>query len=259
MFCAQCGSSLRTNARFCSDCGQAISDGAPLRCETPSPTTESKGAIWNPNAAANWSILFTPAFGSLIHSINWRVLGNDAKAKAMLMWFYASIAILFLYVFMGVVGVEQKAAEGLALLFLIAWYFIVGRAQAKYVKANFGSSYDRRPWGKPLLISTASVLSFFAVIIVAGVVAESFYENRSASTDLDFSKYGTPVDTKSPGTKTEIDCVSNLFSDLTPDCPKRFGLSKEEYAKRKAVADVICRQGNYKIVECWEDVLNAKK
>lgn len=48
--------------------------------------TQSKGlenvALWNPNAAGLWSLLFTPIFGSIIHMKNWNALGQPEKARA---------------------------------------------------------------------------------------------------------------------------------------------------------------------------------
>lgn len=32
---------------------------------------ETSLPLWNPNAAANWCLLFTPSFGSWLHMKNW--------------------------------------------------------------------------------------------------------------------------------------------------------------------------------------------
>ena len=36
--------------------------------------TEVAPALWNPNAAASWSLLFSPAFGAFLHMKNWQAL-----------------------------------------------------------------------------------------------------------------------------------------------------------------------------------------
>jgi hypothetical protein len=104
-------------------------------------------AIWNPNAAANWSLLFSPAFGSYLHMRNWRALGEPDKAATARVWFYASLALLIAYPVIGVVGGDTDGAKGLTrslgLAFLLTWYFSAGRAQARYVKDKFGAAYDR--------------------------------------------------------------------------------------------------------------------
>jgi hypothetical protein len=47
-------------------------------------------AIWNPNAAASWSVLFTPLFGALLHAQNWTVLGEPERARKSMRWAYVS-------------------------------------------------------------------------------------------------------------------------------------------------------------------------
>jgi hypothetical protein len=39
-------------------------------------------ALWNPNAAANWSLLFSPMFGAWLHMKNWAALGEPERAAA---------------------------------------------------------------------------------------------------------------------------------------------------------------------------------
>ncbi len=39
----------------------------------------------------------------------------------------------------------------------------------------------------------------------------------------------------------------------------RYGLSREEYYKRKSRADTVCRQGSYVFLDCWDDVIAGKK
>jgi hypothetical protein len=55
---------------------------------------EAAGAIWNPAAAARWSLLFTPAFGAFIHMRNWQTLEQPERAASARRWFLASLALL---------------------------------------------------------------------------------------------------------------------------------------------------------------------
>jgi hypothetical protein len=50
--------------------------------------------LWNPNAAANWSLLFGPAFGAFLHMKNWQALEEPAKASAAKVWFLLTIVVL---------------------------------------------------------------------------------------------------------------------------------------------------------------------
>ena len=143
----------------------------------PAPAKEisnfKENAIWNPNAASNWSLIFTPAFGSYIHALNWRTLGETDRAKSAMGWFYFSLIMLVVYIFMGMFIANEKAADGaargLGFLYLLIWYFSAGKSQAKYVKEKFGKDYPRRGWGKPLLIGVAAIVGYLFLAVAIGV------------------------------------------------------------------------------------------
>ncbi len=172
MFCSKCGTAIQSGAGFCSKCGQAISTHVVASLAPTSTPSEQGGAIWNPNAASNWSLIFSPAFGSYLHALNWRTLGETDKEKSAMGWFYFSLAMLGVYVLMGVFMEKPEeadgAARGLGFLYLLVWYFSAGRAQARYVKEKFGASYPRRAWGKPLLIGVAAIIGFFTLAFIVG-------------------------------------------------------------------------------------------
>ncbi len=142
--------------------------------ETDQTQVVDAGAIWNPNAAANWSLVFTPAFGAYIHMLNWRSLGEIGLAQRSRCWFYISTALLVLYVLLSLLIPDEKAADGLArgigVIFLFSWYFGSARAQAKYVKAKLGNSYERRPWGKPLGIAVLGLVGYFIAAALVGAL-----------------------------------------------------------------------------------------
>ena len=177
MFCSKCGTSLQSDAGFCSKCGQVVSAPAIAAVVPQSAPFEQGGAIWNPDAASNWSIIFSPAFGSYLHALNWRTLGEPEKEKSAMGWFYFSLAMIGVYFLMVHIGVFMEkpeevdgAARGLSILYLLVWYFSAGRVQAKYVKEKFGSSYPRRAWGKPLLIGVAAFIGFFVLALLVNVM-----------------------------------------------------------------------------------------
>jgi hypothetical protein len=173
MFCSQCGSENQLEARFCQKCGNALSY-APAN-ETPSIQPQAAEAvIWNPNAAANWSLIFTPAFGAYLQMRNWRALGEPEKAASSQNWFYVGLGMLLVYVLMGVFVSDPKAADsgarGLGFLFLLVWYFSSGRTQGKYVKEKFGKTYAKKPWGRALLIGVGAIVGYFIVAMLIGLV-----------------------------------------------------------------------------------------
>jgi hypothetical protein len=139
-----------------------VADVAPAQ---PSPP------LWNPNAAASWSLLFSPVFGAIVHMKNWQAMGEPEKADASRRWAIGS------FVFFVVLSTSAFAfsdsrlfdmasrAGGLAVL--LAWYYASAKHQSAYVLAKYGKSYPRKGWIKPLLFA---VLAFVGIVVAAGVV-----------------------------------------------------------------------------------------
>jgi hypothetical protein len=97
--------------------------------------------IWNPNAAANWSLLFSPAFGAFVHMLNWDALKESEKAAAAKAWFVASLLILLVYLGLALWLADARSANSVTrsvgFVYLLVWYFAAGRSQATYVKGSF--------------------------------------------------------------------------------------------------------------------------
>lgn len=129
--------------------------------------------IWNPNAAASWSLLFSPAFGSFLQMLNWRALGESQKADDARGWFIVSLAMLAVYVLVGAFAADAQAADAISravgFAFLLIWYFAAAKQQAKYVKERWGKDYPRRGWGKPILIAIGAFVGYFLIAVLIGV------------------------------------------------------------------------------------------
>lgn len=144
--------------------------GAASMTEAPgttptSPSPTQAPTLWNPNAAINWSVLFSPIFGGLIHAKNWETLGDLDKAKKSRLWAWGGIAVLVVALFM------HDAGSVPGLIYLIAWYFMAGRKQAARVKELFGTSYVRKPWGKVLGIAAVILVGVVIVLGIAGALS----------------------------------------------------------------------------------------
>ena len=130
--------------------------------------------IWNPNAAANWSLLFSPAFGAFVHMLNWDALKESEKAAAAKAWFVASLLILLVYLGLALWLADARSANSVTrsvgFVYLLVWYFAAGRSQATYVKEKFGKDYPHKPWGKPLLIAVAAFAAYAALAGVLGYI-----------------------------------------------------------------------------------------
>ena len=116
---------------------------------------EFAGAIWNPAAAARWSLLFTPAFGAFIHMRNWQALDQPKRAASARRWFLASLVLLVVQIFTSALnarlGSEPLLLHPAGLLFLAVWYVAAARPQAQLVRARFGVAYRRKRWDSVLL------------------------------------------------------------------------------------------------------------
>jgi len=128
-------------------------------------------ALWNPNAAANWSLLFTPAFGAYFHARNAEAMGRTNEAKANKVWFYISLAYLgFVLISNFIPAIPEGLFKLSALVLLFSWYFSLAKKQIRYVKETYRSGYDRKPWMKPLLISFGCLIGVYVVLfVIAGV------------------------------------------------------------------------------------------
>lgn len=128
-------------------------------------------ALWNPNAAASWSLLFTPVFGAWLHMKNWQALGQPEKAESSWRWVQASAAILVAMILLSVTVLDDRVGELLAraggFALLLGWYYTSARPQAALVLGRYGKAYPRRGWAKPLLIALAG---WVAVVVVLGIV-----------------------------------------------------------------------------------------
>ncbi len=142
-------------------------------------------AIWNPNAAANWSILFTPVFGSYLHRQNWEALGELELAARTKKWLYTSIGIIVFLVCLNLLLPNSEAValfvRVIAILYLVTWYYACARPQAKYVKERFGEDYPRRRWGKPLLYALGFTIAWLAFLFALGILAGITHEIAGAA------------------------------------------------------------------------------
>ena len=131
--------------------------------------------LWNPAAAANWSLLFSPAFGAFLQMKNWEALGEPGKAAAAKKWVVSTLIVLALLPVATVLLANNQAVGAIprltGIVLLFGWYFSNGRAQMAYVNSKFGKRYPRRGWGKPVLIAALALVGFYiyaVVVIVAG-------------------------------------------------------------------------------------------
>lgn len=130
-------------------------------------------AVWNPNASAAWSLLFTPAFGAFLHAKNAELLGRTAEADANRIWFYCSLAYLVVVaasVFFPMI--PDRVFNAVAIGLLAGWYFSLGRKQAQYVRGTWQGRYQRKPWTIPLLVAFGCLIAYSCIIVALIFVVE---------------------------------------------------------------------------------------
>ena len=134
--------------------------------------------LWNANAAASWSLLFSPAFGAFVHMKNWQALGEPAKAASAKTWGIATLVVLMVVSVASMLVPDSKALDGVSRIvmfaLLLSWYYSSGRPQAALIKARFGTLYPRRGWAKPLLLAVAALVVLFAAMMVVGFSVGAF-------------------------------------------------------------------------------------
>lgn len=130
--------------------------------------------LWNPTAAALWSLLFTPAFGAWLHMRNWERLGRPAQARQARYWFAAMLLISLASAVAGAAGAllgreDLVAPWWTSLLLFSAWACLSAYPQIQHVDDHHGERYVRRSWAAPILTGLAAICAIpFGAAVVAG-------------------------------------------------------------------------------------------
>ena len=136
------------------------------------PVSNEAPRLWNPSAAARWSLLLSPIFGAMLHMKNWQAMGETEKAAQSKKWVWGCVAFFVLLVAAGMVLPDTREIDllsrGAGLGLLIAWYSLSARDQVRFITRRFGTDYAKRGWGRPLLYA---LLVFFAFIAIVFVIA----------------------------------------------------------------------------------------
>jgi hypothetical protein len=151
---------------------------APPKAEVAEPAVtpgDVAPALWNPNAVASWSLVFTPIFGALVHRQNWLALGDAKRAEASRNWAIAYVALLVASGIAGALMPARGSLEGLLRLLgfaaLIAWYYAIGKPQVNLVRARFDGAYPRKGWGRPIGIALVALVGYFGLAFIVALMA----------------------------------------------------------------------------------------
>ncbi len=141
---------------------------APLGDHVPAP------ALWNPNAAASWCLLFSPVFGIWLHMKNWEAMGEPEKARQSKLWLTAAIVVL-LGLMLGAVFFNMPLGRLASFALLIGWYYAAAKPQVRTIADRYGSDYPRKGWLVPIGIAIGAFVGIVVVlsvlVILSGVEA----------------------------------------------------------------------------------------
>lgn len=182
--CRSCKTPLRKADRFCPECGTARlltrEESAELcRRNLVDLAMKAEGyrgvSLWNPRAAAWWSVLLTPAFGATIHALNWKAMGEQMRYRFSLFWAMGSLSLFAIYPALRSVGVTDGVANNwtriVTVSYLVLWYALSGRLQVAEVKAAYGGEYPRRSWIKAFVATAGAIVALLLVITILGALA----------------------------------------------------------------------------------------
>jgi hypothetical protein len=133
----------------------------------PSSLTDSTAAragqpaaLWNPDAAACWSLLFTPLFGTYLVIRNWEALDQPKRALQACWWFAASLVTLILNFYACLLRQDAIPLQSAYLVLLLVWYIGVASPQERYVRERCGTDYARRSWAIALPCALLLLLAY---------------------------------------------------------------------------------------------------
>ena len=132
--------------------------------------------LWNPNVAANWSLLFSPIFGAWVHAKNWKELGDYEKAKKSMLWVYGYT------IFAVIVSFVPDFPNFSVIAITVFWYTSFAKEQIHYVKS--GKHYEKKSWLAPILLAIVGTFILFGVIGALNNATISKDDLRSTALDL---------------------------------------------------------------------------
>lgn len=118
------------------------------------PSSVPPPLLWNPGAAAFWSLFLTPAFGSFLLAKNAETLGRDKEVGQFKIWMCITVGLL---VVLFVTGFNFGFG---GLIFFLIWYFVAARPHEQFVTSTFGKNYSHASWGVPLAVAVGGIVGF---------------------------------------------------------------------------------------------------
>lgn len=120
--------------------------------------------LYNANAAALWSILFTP-FGAWIHAKNWEDIGEEELAKQNRYFAIAVVAWILIATLIEMIMGITLPSGGISFGLLIGWYFSLGKKQITLFKEELGTDYEKKSLVVPVLVGIFGMIIVLLIIM----------------------------------------------------------------------------------------------
>lgn len=202
--------------------------------------------LWNPNAAVNWSLLFTPIFGSILIMKNWRTLGNESEAKKGLYWTIACTALITINLFASFVPDVAFIA------LLIVWYLVYAKKQARYIKEEFNGNYQRKSWMKPLLTGTGTLLVYLVMVLMIYTEMDAVDLEGTWRIDVDTVAEMQVEKMQTKPTPDEVKQMKRILKQQFKDWKLSFS---EDAVSLRTSSLIPAARSPFKVIETGEDYL----
>ncbi|WP_066802712.1 hypothetical protein [Moraxella oblonga] len=120
--------------------------------------------LYNPNAVALWSLLFTP-FGAWMHAKNWEAVGEYELARQNRLFAFVVVALIVGSILVEMLFGFAIPSLSVSLIPLLVWYRTLGKQQIDLVKEELGSDYEKRSLVVPVLVGVIG--GVLAVVVIA--------------------------------------------------------------------------------------------
>jgi hypothetical protein len=137
---------------------------------------ETAPPLWNPGAAANWSLVLSPAFGAFLLAKNWDALGEPKRARSQRIWAWLCVVAILFSIFWPLIN-SSFSEVGVSVnlwfvAYLLCWYGIAARPQITLVDEMFGKEYRRRGWLVPIFLTLLLLVGvILATVLLAAALA----------------------------------------------------------------------------------------
>ena len=163
---------------------------------------ETPTALFNPNAASCFALLFTVPYSCILHAMNWKSLGDEKMARLN---YICSVLILIIFILSYIISTYIILSENsilspgylaifppteykrniydncvsimffLNLYLLLPWYLILGKKQKNHSKKIYGKNYPRRNLKMPVLLGAIYSIVFAILTLLITAISSKFF------------------------------------------------------------------------------------